>query len=147
MLRQIPSLQRTAPRLLTLSRPTVLSPSTLSSRSLTTATSSAEATAPTPSPAESPSSPLPTPPRQLSYLVSRTPSNNLSVYNLAKSGGTQKLTTVKKIAGDARALRREMVAELGFPMEEVNINPVTGHINVKGWHQEKIRAWLEARGF
>ena len=139
MLRQIPSSLRPGAAAATPGRllPLLLRPSrstTISSRRpLTTATSTAEAVspAPTPSPAEAPSSTSTTPRTPLSYLVSRTPSNNLSVYNLAKSGGTQKLTTIKKIAGDARALRREMVAELGFPAEQVNINPVTGHINVK----------------
>lgn len=38
---------------------------------------------------------------------------------------------VKKIVGDARALRDELAEELKFPVDDVKINPVTGHIKIK----------------
>lgn len=67
----------------------------------------------------------------MTYLVERTPAKNLSVYNDARAGGTKKQTVVKKIVGDARALRDEIVEELQFPRDDVKINPVTGHIKIK----------------
>lgn len=55
----------------------------------------------------------------------------LSVYNDARAGGTKKQTVVKKIVGDTRALRDELVEELQFPRDDVKINPVTNHIKIK----------------
>ncbi|KUI66036.1 54S ribosomal protein img2, mitochondrial [Cytospora mali] len=88
-----------------------------------------------------------TPPRQLSYLVERTASRNFSVYNDTRSGGSKKQTVVKKIVGDAQALRNDITSELGFTKDCVKINPVTGHIKIKGFHADKVQKWLVARGF
>lgn len=54
---------------------------------------------------------------------------------------------VKKIVGDPRALKDELVEELRFPVDDVKINPVTNHIKIKGFHADKVQKWLEARGF
>ncbi|KAJ4387390.1 54S ribosomal protein img2, mitochondrial [Gnomoniopsis smithogilvyi] len=86
-------------------------------------------------------------PRQLTYLVGRTPSNNVSVYNDKRSGGTRKETTIKKIQGNAQDLKKDLINEMKFKKEDVNVNPVTGHVKIKGWHLEQVRTWLEARGF
>lgn len=127
MLRQIPIRAATAAPSRLLFRPSFVA----STRFLTTETSTSQASS-TPPPS-SPASSTATQPqeKQLSYLVERTPSKLLSVYNDARAGGTRKQTVVKKIVGDARALRDELAEELQFPVDDVKINPVTGHIKIK----------------
>lgn len=125
----------TASRLLTLQK----TPSALPSiRRITTtpdSSSSSPSTAPPSSPAGLASSPHPStpaaatrPPRP--YLVSRTPSLNLPVYNDSKRGGNKKLTILKKIEGDARALKDALRTELGLEEGQIKINHVTGHIEI-----------------
>ncbi|KAK7701530.1 54S ribosomal protein img2, mitochondrial [Diaporthe eres] len=144
MLRQIPIRTATAAPSRLLFRPSFVA----SSRFLTTAPTATSQTPPTPSPSSPASSTATSPQRkQLTYLVERTPSKHLSVYNDARAGGTKKQTVVKKIVGDARALRDEIVEELQFPRDDVKINPITGHIKIKGFHADKVQKWLEARGF
>lgn len=70
-------------------------------------------------------------PRQLTYLVGRTASNNVSVYNDKRSGGTRKETTIKKIQGNAQDLKKDLINELKFKKDDVNVNPVTGHVKIK----------------
>ncbi|KAK2596344.1 hypothetical protein N8I77_013240 [Diaporthe amygdali] len=143
MLRQIPIRTAAAAPSRLLFRSSFLN----TTRLLTTeAASTSQSSTPPPS-SSAAASANSTQPRQLSYLVERTPSKNLSVYNDARAGGTKKQTVVKKIVGDARALRDEIAEELKFPKDDVKINPVTGHIKIKGFHADKVQKWLEARGF
>lgn len=69
----------------------------------------------------------------LPYAIGRTPSNNLSIYQLSKRGGNLKLTHVKKITGDAHAFRRELSERLGLREGPggVEVNSVTGGVVVK----------------
>lgn len=128
MLRQIPIRSATAAPSRLLFRSSFLT----TTRLLTTEASSASRTSSTPPPSSQASpSASPRQPRQLTYLVERTPSKNFSVYNDARAGGTKKQTVVKKIVGDARALKDEIAEELHFPKDDVTINPVTGHIKIK----------------
>lgn len=138
MLRQLPTRAATAAPSRLLFRPSfVASARFLTTESTPSPTSQASPPPPPSSPASSSSSPQK---NQLSYLVERTPSKNLSVYNDARAGGTKKQTVVKKIVGDSRALRDELVEELQFPRDDVKINPVTNHIKIKvgplfpGWN-------------
>ena len=89
---------------------------TTASRSAATATTT-EAAAP--------------PPVKRPYLVERTPSQKLPVYQLTKRGGNYKLTIVKKIEGDKQALKRDIAQELGLGLEDVRVKTVTGHIEMK----------------
>lgn len=128
MLRQIPIRTATAAPTRLLFRPSFVA----STRLLTTEATSTSQTSPTPAPSSpAASTATSTRQKQLSYLVERTPSRNLSVYNDARAGGTKKQTVIKKIVGDARALRDEIAEELQFPKDDVKINPVTGHIKIK----------------
>ncbi|ROW08749.1 hypothetical protein VPNG_06381 [Cytospora leucostoma] len=147
MIRQIP-LRMTAtvaPSRL-LFRPSSSFFTTTTTRFLTTETTQQSSTPPPPTPASSTPA-APAQPRQLSYLVERTASRNLSVYNDTRSGGSKKETVIKKVVGDVHALRSEITNELGFPKDTVKINPVTGHIKIKGFHADKVSKWLLARGF
>jgi large subunit ribosomal protein L49 len=73
-----------------------------------------------------PSEPVPKP----AYLVSRTPSKSLPVYQRAKRGGNMKFTLVKKIEGDIRGLKSQLKADLGLDDKKIKINHVTGHIEI-----------------
>lgn len=128
MLRQIPIRAATAAPSRLLFRPSFVA----TTRFLSTEATSTSQASSTPPPS-SPASSTATQPqeKQLTYLVERTPSKHLSVYNDARAGGTRKQTVVKKIVGDARALRDELAEELKFPVDDVKINPVTGHIKIK----------------
>ncbi|ROV91892.1 hypothetical protein VMCG_09199 [Cytospora schulzeri] len=147
MLRQIPLRTATVAPSRLLFRPSSSFTTTrfLTTESTTSATQQAS-TPPPSSPASSTPAPI-TPPRQLTYLVERTASRNLSVYNDTRSGGSRKETVIKKIVGDIHALKNEIITELGFPKDTVKINPVTGHIKIKGFHEDKVQKWLLARGF
>ncbi|KAF3763252.1 hypothetical protein M406DRAFT_20426, partial [Cryphonectria parasitica EP155] len=83
----------------------------------------------------------------LTYLVERTASKNLPVYDDVRSGGTRKQTLIKKIVGNTQDLKSDIIEELKFKKEDVKINPVTGQVVIKGFHHEKVKNWLEARGF
>jgi large subunit ribosomal protein L49 len=53
---------------------------------------------------------------------------------------------VRKITGDASALRDELRVYLNKKEGEVSINSVTGHVVVKGHHTAPIKTFLEQRG-
>lgn len=84
------------------------------------------ATVPTSTPQPAPSV-LP----QLRFHVARTPSNQLPVYQDSKRGGNLHQTLIRKISGDARALREDIREHLGLQDKDVVVNPVTGHVVVK----------------
>ena len=82
------------------------------------------------------------PPLQLTnlpYYVRRTPSHQLPVYLITKSGGTKKQTSIRKTEGDLDALRNDLARYLGLESgdeqgpksPEVEINRRTGHIIIK----------------
>ncbi|KAK0649690.1 mitochondrial large subunit ribosomal protein-domain-containing protein [Cercophora newfieldiana] len=81
------------------------------------------------------------------YLVGRTPSNNLAVYQLAKRGGNYKLTVVKKIDGDKQALKRDIMQELGLEEDKVRVKTVTGHLELRGHLAPRVTEFLESKGF
>jgi large subunit ribosomal protein L49 len=95
--------------------------------------SSPSTSIPRPPPAASSSSATstsqPTTPRP-PYLVTRTPSLNLPIYTDTKRGGNKKLTILKKIDGDARALKEALRSELRLEEGKIRINHVTGHIEI-----------------
>ncbi|KDN63982.1 hypothetical protein CSUB01_04201 [Colletotrichum sublineola] len=76
------------------------------------------------------------------YLIGLTAGNQYPVYPRTKAAGSSKFTFVKKIEGNKRAFVQDLAREAGFPADEVKLNPVTGHVQVKGFHVEKIKAWL-----
>ncbi|KAK4444561.1 putative mitochondrial large ribosomal subunit L49 [Podospora aff. communis PSN243] len=113
-------------------------------RNLTTAAS--EAASQTPSEPTT-ATPLAKPAVRPPYLIERTPSKNLPVYQLAKRGGNYKLTIVKKVEGDKQALRRDIAQALGMDLEDVRVKTVTGHIELKGYLAPKVTEFLEKQGF
>ena len=67
---------------------------------------------------------------------------NLPVYTDIRTGGSKRVTIIRKIAGDAIALGQEL--------ERLCESPVTmfhGRVEVKGRHQKKVSEWLASLGF
>jgi len=100
----------------------------------------------------------PNPPLQLTnlpYFVRRTPSNQLPVYLVTKTGGTKQQTKIQKTEGDLEALRNDLARTLGLESgdpraaksPEVAINRLNGHIIVKGWRKPEIQKFLLERNF
>ena len=113
-------------------------------RQLTTSPSTPQYSVPADLPPTSSSQPTAatSPASRTPYLVSRTPSLFLPVYQDTKRGGNKKLTVLKKIQGDARVLKEDLRMELGLEEGQIRINHVTGHIeivvsNPRRWHNEE----------
>ena len=68
------------------------------------------------------------------YLVSRTKSNRLPVYLRIQAGGSKRTTLIRRIDGDALALKADVQEALGVDKADVSLNPVTGHVVVKVLH-------------
>lgn len=103
-----------------------------------------------PSPSDSPSSHLP-------FLISRTPSNNLPIYETAKAGGSKHITCIRKISGDLSGLASAIRTALGLGQyivdvkgrrkETVSINPVSRQVVIRGWRGQEVKKWAELSGF
>ncbi|XP_074424165.1 large ribosomal subunit protein mL49 [Larus michahellis] len=86
------------------------------------------------------------PPPALPYFVRRSRLHNLPVYRrLVK--GNRRLTELRHVEGDIWALERELRAFLGVPDLEVQVNEVTGSLQLKGHWERELRDWLLQRGF
>lgn len=81
------------------------------------------------------------------YFVQRTKSQNLPVYSLAKSGGTKKLTQIRKITGDILVLRQELKDHLGLKEDDIAINHLTQQVLVKGWKRADVCEYLRNQYF
>ncbi|EFQ35665.1 hypothetical protein CGRA01v4_09849 [Colletotrichum graminicola] len=76
------------------------------------------------------------------YVIGLTAGNQYPVYARTKAAGSSKFTLVKKIEGNKKAFAQDLAREAGFPADEVKLNPVTGHVQIKGFHVEKVKTWL-----
>ncbi|KAI9712303.1 MAG: hypothetical protein M1820_001516 [Bogoriella megaspora] len=83
----------------------------------------------------------------LPYHVSRTGTNHLPVYLQAKRGGNLHQTLVRKISGEVGKLKTELAEQLGLEGKDAVVNPVTGHIVLKGWWKPQVQKFLEERKF
>ncbi|KIY03248.1 uncharacterized protein Z520_01715 [Fonsecaea multimorphosa CBS 102226] len=93
----------------------------------------------------------------LPYLITRTPSKNLPIYQTTKAGGSKHITTIRKIKGDLQELANAVRTALGLEeyMTDVRgrrkanvvINWTTRHVVVRGWRGPEIKRWAEVSGF
>lgn len=91
------------------------------------------------------------------YSIARTPSRQLPIYHLSKSGGNKHLTRLRKIDGDLHKLRDDLRSALGVEeyttdqmgrkKETVAINWTSRQIVVRGWKRPEIQKWAEGLGF
>lgn len=93
------------------------------------------------------SSAAPPPRLRLKYHVSRTHTNNLPIYKDSKAHGTLKLTLVRKITGDAHALKKDLIELLGVSPKDAAVVPPANYIKIKGVHDYRIQQHLLAQGF
>ncbi|KAI8381332.1 ribosomal protein L49/IMG2 [Radiomyces spectabilis] len=83
-----------------------------------------------------------------SYFVSRTANKGLPVYSEFKNGGTQQLTIIRRIEGNAEALKNEILPLFpDAPKDHIRINPTNNHIIIKGVYVNEIKEWLVNKGF
>ncbi|KAI8140347.1 mitochondrial ribosomal protein subunit Img2 [Fennellomyces sp. T-0311] len=82
------------------------------------------------------------------YFISRTANNGLPVYTDFKNGGTQQLTIIRRIEGDAEALKNEILTLFpDAPKNFARVNPVNNQVILKGIHMNEIKEWLISKGF
>ncbi|RKF54050.1 putative mitochondrial large ribosomal subunit [Golovinomyces cichoracearum] len=84
---------------------------------------------------------------QPEYCVRRTPSNQLPIYHIEKNGGNKKLTRIRKVEGNVKALRDELREAMNLTEKECTINHLTGHVLVKGHRKQEIINFLTERKF
>jgi large subunit ribosomal protein L49 len=86
--------------------------------------------------------------KEPAYVVARTSNQSLPVYSEIKNGGTQQLTIIRRIQGDAEALKIEMAALFpDAPKNHIKVNPTNNHIIVKGLYVNELKQWLANKGF
>lgn len=117
---------------LTLTRSSALSPSIRFSSTTTQASDSTIIR----------NAPVATTPTSKSYAIELTPSEKLPVYPKTKAAGQSKFTIVKRVRGDKRAFIQDLMEGLSIPKDEISLQPVTGHIQVKGFRVEEVKKWL-----
>lgn len=71
----------------------------------------------------------------------------MPVYTDIRNGKTRKETIVRKIAGDPKKLRDDLVQYLAIDEERVWVGKVTAHVYMKGHHKTKVEQFLAERGF
>lgn len=91
------------------------------------------------------------------FLISRTPSQNLPVYETAKNGGNRHITSIRKISGDIEELATAVRDALSLPQyivdvkgrkkETVAINWTTKQVVIRGWRGAEVKKWAELSGF
>lgn len=57
------------------------------------------------------------------------------------------MTRVKKVDGNPEVLRDELKAMLGVDKKDCVVNPVTGHVMLKGHFKPQIETFLRERMF
>ena len=81
-----------------------------------------------------PPPPSPEPRRARPYIITKTSSNEFPIYHLAKRGGNKKLTTIKKVEGDAQVFKRWLAEDLQISLDSIRVKTPTGHVEVDVRH-------------
>ncbi|KAG0369575.1 hypothetical protein BGZ54_009551 [Gamsiella multidivaricata] len=79
------------------------------------------------------------------YFVERTKSGQLPVYSEFKNAGSRPLTIIRKIQGNATALKTDILAT--YPEAEVRVNERSNQVILKGMVMDDVRQWLTVKGF
>ena len=79
----------------------------------------------------------------LPFDVERTHTGNLPVYTDIRTGGTRRLTIVRKIYGDVDAFK----LELSKVVSNAPIEDKMGRLEIAGIHSQKVKLWLTRLGF
>ncbi|KAG0024842.1 hypothetical protein BGZ80_003701 [Entomortierella chlamydospora] len=117
--------------------------SSAASTAATTTASSTASTAATATNTASSTATKPSLPR--TYFVERTKSGQLPVYSEFKNAGSRPLTIIRKIQGNARALRTDLL--MIYPKADIRLNERNNQVILKGLVMDDVRQWLTAKGF
>ncbi|KAF9139827.1 hypothetical protein BGX30_007430 [Mortierella sp. GBA39] len=79
------------------------------------------------------------------YFVERTKAGQLPVYSEFKNAGTRPLTIIRKIQGNATALKTDLLVT--YPNAEVRVNGRSNQVILKGLVMDDVRQWLTIKGF
>ncbi|KAF9907112.1 hypothetical protein EC991_011330 [Linnemannia zychae] len=79
------------------------------------------------------------------YFVERTKAGQLPVYSEFKNAGTRPLTIIRKIQGNATALKTDLLTT--YPGAEVRVNERSNQVILKGLVMDDVRQWLTVKGF
>ncbi|KAF9542951.1 hypothetical protein KI688_011933 [Linnemannia hyalina] len=79
------------------------------------------------------------------YFVERTKAGQLPVYSEFKNAGTRPLTVIRKIQGNATALKTDLLVT--YPNAEVRVNERSNQVILKGLVMDDVRQWLTVKGF
>ncbi|GJJ78159.1 large subunit ribosomal protein L49 [Entomortierella parvispora] len=79
------------------------------------------------------------------YFVERTKSGQLPVYSEFKNAGTRPLTIIRKIQGNATALKTDIMVT--YPGAEIRVNERSNQVILKGLVMDDVRQWLTVKGF
>ncbi|GKT99029.1 mitochondrial large ribosomal subunit l49 [Fusarium langsethiae] len=83
----------------------------------------------------------------LRYIIKRTPSLQVPVYRKWMSGGNRCIVMIKKVKGDYSKLVKDISDDLDIKAEDIRINPVTQHIEIKGDVYAQTVQWVLNAGF
>ncbi|RGP80001.1 mitochondrial large ribosomal subunit l49 [Fusarium longipes] len=83
----------------------------------------------------------------LRYIIQRTPSSQIPVYRKWMSGGNRCIVIIKKVKGDRPKLVKDLSKDLEIKTDDIRINPVTQHIEIKGDFYAKTVQWVLDTGF
>ncbi|KAI1258714.1 mitochondrial large subunit ribosomal protein-domain-containing protein [Xylariaceae sp. FL1019] len=88
------------------------------------------------------------PPVGLPYFVARNSLMNFSVYDKKVAGGNKNKTIIKRVEGDIKAFKEDLVEALGLERREIRINSINNHITIEGGRQRmRVVQFLETNGF
>ncbi|KAF9923902.1 hypothetical protein FBU30_006063 [Linnemannia zychae] len=79
------------------------------------------------------------------YFVERTKSGQLPVYSEFKNAGSRPLTIIRKIQGNATALKTDIL--MTYPSAEIQVNGRSNQVILRGLVMDDVRQWLSAKGF
>ncbi|KAG0365278.1 hypothetical protein BGX24_004213 [Mortierella sp. AD032] len=79
------------------------------------------------------------------YFVERTKAGQLPVYSEFKNAGTRPLTIIRKIQGNATALKTDLLTT--YPGAEIRVNERSNQVILKGLVMDDVRQWLTVKGF
>ncbi|KAK3817897.1 MAG: mitochondrial large subunit ribosomal protein-domain-containing protein [Linnemannia elongata] len=114
------------------------SAASLDAAASTTATSTSAAAAPAVSATKTTTLPR-------TYFVERTKAGQLPVYSEFKNAGTRPLTIIRKIQGNATALKTDLLVT--YPNTEIRVNERSNQVILKGLVMDDVRQWLTVKGF
>ncbi|KAG0168292.1 hypothetical protein DFQ28_009253 [Apophysomyces sp. BC1034] len=85
---------------------------------------------------------------QPAYTIRRTANKGLPVYTDIKNGGTERVTIIRRINGDANILKDELFTLFPeAPATHIRVNGRNNQVIIKGIFVNEIKEWLIQKGY